>query len=384
MFDTKSEDHKRILAVAVLTSGADAHEECEELSELSAAAGYFCAGLYPAKLRIPKPATYIGSGTIETIDELAKKFNAARIVVGADLSSVQARNLEKAWKLPVIDRSDLILEIFGARAQTHESKLQVELAVSKRTLSRLAGRWTHLERQRGGIGLRGGPGEKQIEIDRRLLSVKIKKIERKIDALLSRSEMAQTRRAKNGALTVVLTGYTNAGKSTLFNALTHGQNPANNRLFDTLESTARRVFIDGAQVVVVDTVGFIRNLPHELTAGFRATLKEAAEGDLILMVADASRPDCDEQLLVVQSTLDSIGAARERRLLVMNKIDKIDGVARVMRQSCGKIATVWLSALCGGGVADLRQTLAEVAAGKSNTNNLISTDSHENIFPTTS
>ena len=373
------DSERRVLLVAALPPKADAAEEGEELSELAGAAGYFAAAMHSARIVKPKPATYLGGGAVEAAGELAEKFNANRVIVGADISSAQARNLEQAWKRPVLDRSDLILEIFAARARTYESKLQVELAWCKRTLARLAGRWTHLERQRGGIGVRGGPGEKQMEIDRRLLSDRIKKIERSIDSLLARNERAQARRAKNGALTAVLAGYTNAGKSTLFNLLTREQAPANDRVFDTLESTARRLFVGGAPAVLVDTVGFIRNLPHELTAGFRATLKEAAEGDLILVVADSARPDCAEQLAVVQSTLDSIGAARERRLLVMNKIDKTGRPPRVLRDSCGKIKAVWLSGLQGGGASGLRRAILEAATEKNQQR-----QSDETILPATS
>lgn len=355
---------RRVLLLSVLPPGADAREESEELSKLTAAAGYFCVATQLVRLREAKAATLLGAGAIETASVLAGKFNAQQIIVGAELSSAQERNLENKWRHPVMDRNGLILTIFGVRARTYESKLQVELAHSRHMLSRVVGQWTHLERQRGGIGLRGGPGEKQIEIDRRLLVRKIKRIEKKIDGMAARNLIARTRRARNGVLTAVLVGYTNAGKSTLFNALTSAGQPANNRLFDTLESTARRIFIGGRQVVAVDTVGFIRNLPHELLSGFRATLQEAAAADLLIVVADASRPDCDEQLAVVHTTLDALGAARDRRLLVMNKIDKIGAQACALRSSCGKMRSVWLSGRSGDGIAELRQVLQEAAAAK--------------------
>ncbi len=349
---------KRALLVA---AGGCGREECEELSELAAVAGYFCAAMRKVAVRRPKAATYIGEGAVLAAGELAEKFRADTVIVGADLSSVQARNLENRWRRRVIDRSDLILEIFSAHARAYESKLQVELARSRRQLSRLAGQWTHLERQRGGIGLRGGPGEKQVEIDRRLLSGKIKRIERKTESMAARNEMARTRRAKNGVLTAALVGYTNAGKSTLFNALTQAGASVNGRMFDTVESTTRRITVNGAAAVVSDTVGFVRNLPHELLAGFRATLREAAAGDVIAVVADAARADCEEQLAAVHAILDSIGAARERRLLVMNKIDKTGAKARTMRGACGRIREVWLSGLRGDGVVDFRRALWEAA-----------------------
>lgn len=346
---------------ALLVAPGGGREECEELSELAGVAGYFCAAMRAPPVRRPKAATYIGAGAAETAGGLADKFRADTVIVGVELSSMQARNLETMWRRRVIDRGDLILEIFGKHARAYESKLQVELARARRQLSRLAGRWTHLERQRGGIGLRGGPGEKQVEIDRRLLSDKIKRIERKIESMAARNEMARTRRAKNGVLTAALVGYTNAGKSTLFNALTRAGASAGGRMFDTVESTARRIAVDGAAAVVSDTVGFVRNLPHELLAGFRATLQEAAAGDVIAVVADAARPDCEEQLAAVHAVLDSIGAARERRLLVMNKIDKIGAKARAMRGECGRIREVWLSGLRGDGVEGFRRALREAA-----------------------
>lgn len=361
---------------ALLVAPGCGRDEREELGELAAVAGYFCAAMHPAALRRPRAATLIGEGAVETAAALAEKFKADTVIVGADLSSVQARNLENRWRRRVVDRCDLILEIFGARARAYESKLQVELARSRRRLSRLAGRWTHLERQRGGIGLRGGPGEKQIEIDRRLLSGKIKRIERKIESMAERNRTARARRAKNGVLTAALVGYTNAGKSTLFNALTRAGASAGGRLFETVESTARRISVGGAAAVVSDTVGFVRNLPHELLAGFRATLQEAAAGDVIAVVADAARADCGEQLAAVHATLDSIGAARERRLLVMNKIDKIGAKARMMRGECGRIREIWLSGLHGDGVADFRRALREAAERRSETD----TDEIETIF----
>lgn len=366
MYEVEKTAAKHALLLAILSPGADAREECEELGELAAAAGYFGAAMRIAPLRrAPKAATLIGAGAIADAGEAAEKIGGGFVIVGADLSSVQARNLENLWRRTVIDRSDLILEIFAARARTFESKLQVELARCRRRLGRLAGQWTHLERQRGGIGLRGGPGEKQMEIDRRLLSARIKRISRKINSFAERQTTARRRRTKNGVLTAALVGYTNSGKSTLFNALTRAGVRAEDRLFDTVESTARRAFAGGAKAVVSDTVGFIRNLPHELLAGFHATLQEAASGDLIMVVADSARADCDGRLAAAQATLDSIGAARERRILVMNKIDKTGSPARIIRAPCGKIQTVWLSGRNGDGVAGLKCALREAAAAKS-------------------
>ena len=365
MYETDKSAEKRALLLAVSPPGSDVREECEELGELAAAAGYFCAAQRHAPLRRPpKAATLVGAGAATAAGEAADKVSAECIIVGADLSSIQARNLEKLWRRTVIDRSDLILEIFASRARAYESKLQVEMAKCRRRLGRLAGRWTHLERQRGGIGLRGGPGEKQMEMDRRMLSARIKRIARKIDSFAARQNTARRRRAKNGVLAAALVGYTNSGKSTLFNALTRAGVRADDRLFDTVESTARRVFADGATAVISDTVGFIRNLPHELLAGFYATLQEAASGDLIIVVADSARADCDERLAVTHAALDAIGASRERRILVMNKIDKIGEKARILRAPCGRICTVWLSGRNGEGMDGLKKAIQEAANAK--------------------
>ncbi|MDM5146791.1 GTPase HflX [Candidatus Persebacteraceae bacterium Df01] len=355
-------DRRRALLVAVLQyPGDDAREESEELTELAAAAGYFGIAVHVVRLRQVRAATLLGEGAIKHCLQLAEKFTAELIIVGAELSSMQARNLKIKWERSVIDRSDLILNIFGDRAQTHNSKLQVELARCRRDMSRLAGRWTHLERQRGGIGLRGGPGEKQIEIDRRLLAHKAKRIERQIKKMSASNSLARTRRERFGVPTAALVGYTNVGKSTLFNLLTSANAPTNNRLFDTLESTARRLYVDGEQLVVTDTVGFIRRLPHELLTGFHATLQEAATSNVIIIVADAAHSDCEAQLAVVRNTLDSIGAPHDNRLTVMNKIDKAELQSRTERAPCGKIEKVWLSSHLGTGVSALREALGQAS-----------------------
>ena len=379
---------KRALLVIALSPKANVRAECEELSELAAVAGYFVAAIHTATVRYPKAATLIGAGAIEEAEKLAEKFNSDTLIVSADLSAMQARNLERQWQRRVIDRADLILEIFSARARFYESHLQVELARSRRHLSRLAGRWTHLERQRGGIGVRGGPGEKQIEIDRRLLKVKIKNIERKIQAMAARNMSALARREKNGALTAALVGYTNAGKSTIFNKLARANMPTNDRLFDTVESTARRVYVNGATAVLSDTVGFIRNLPHDLMAGFKATLQEAAAADLIIVVVDAAHNDYIQHLAVVHETLDAINAP-PRRLVVMNKIDKIQESAHIMRDEYGIIQKIWLSGRNGDGIAQLQQALADAVVHKNAIhptadNNIIADENKEFFSRTTS
>ncbi len=355
-------------------------EETEELAQLAAAAGLDGLAMQTVRLRETHPATFFGAGAVGKTGELAEKVCAEFVVVNRDLSAMQARNLESAWGLPVLDRSGLILDIFARRARTHESKMQVELARCERHLSRLAGLWTHLERQRGGIGVRGGPGEKQIEVDRRQTGDKIRRLRKRIRLMQKRGENARARRRKNGVFSVALAGYTNAGKSTLFNLLTRAGSPANGRLFDTLELKSRRMhsgengragaeggdgYNGGECLVLSDTVGFIRDLPHELVSGFAATLRDAAESDLLLIVADAADAEWRGQLTVVNATLERIGAGGVPRLLAMNKSDRIGGgtVARAERENDDItenddiIGAVWISAKTGEGVDELRKRL---------------------------
>ena len=337
-------------------------ESLAELDSLCRSAGIFPLAALTAKRDSPHPATFIGGGKAEELRALADGVSADAAVFAHDLSPGQQRNLERACGCKVLDRSRLILDIFARRAQSGEGKMQVELARNRYALSRLAGGWTHLERQRGGIGLRGGPGEKQLEIDRRLINRRIKNLERRLAAMQARNTQAQKRRRQSGTTTASLVGYTNAGKSTLFNQLAGEKKPARNRLFDTLDSTARRANVGGgAQVVVADTVGFIRNLPHSLIAGFRATLAEAAAADCLLIVADASSPSCNRELAVVEETLAQIGAGDSPRIIVWNKIDRAGISPSLERDNCGRISAVRLSAVTGEGIPLLRRSLLEIS-----------------------
>ena len=345
-------------------SAQTAAAEAEELAQLASAAGLDGLAMQTLRVRAAHAATFFGEGGVDKIAQLAGEVRADVIVVNRDLNAVQARNLEQAWGRAVLDRSGLILDIFASRARTHESKTQVELARSERHLSRLAGLWSHLERQRGGIGVRGGPGEKQIELDRRLTGEKIRRLRARIERLQARGDMARKRRRKNGVLSVALTGYTNAGKSTLFNRLTRAGARANGRMFDTLELKSRRMFIgggggeyDGRSAVVSDTVGFIRDLPHELVSGFAATLRDATDSDLLLVVVDAADDEWRERLDVVTATLARIGAGEVPRLLVMNKSDEINAAAEFDFGNGAQEPPVWISAKTGAGMENLHRRL---------------------------
>ncbi len=262
--------------------------------------------------------------------------------------------------MPVLDRELLILEIFAQRAKSSEGKLQVEVAQLEHLATRLVRGWTHLERQRGGLGKTGGPGEKQIELDRRMIGVRVKRLRERLKALGQQRRRRRRARARRDVFSVSLVGYTNAGKSTLFNALTRGASFAADQLFATLDTTSRRCFVAGAMdVVLSDTVGFIRGLPHQLVDAFKSTLEESIEADLLLHVVDASSPAHDAQMAEVDRVLTEIGAADVPRLLVFNKIDRLERSAAAERDACGTIRAVFLSAASGDGIEILREAIAD-------------------------
>ena len=377
-----------LVAHASAQTQGEWEEDVDEICELASAAGYDVLATQTVRVHLPKAATFVGAGRVAQLRELVAATSAETLVVARELSAAQVRNLERELQCQVVDRSSLILDIFARRARSFEGKLQVELAQCRRQMSRLAGGWSHLERQRGGIGLRGGPGEKQIEVDRRLLAGKIRKLEERIRKAAGRDRQARRRREKNGALAVALVGYTNAGKSSLFGKLTGGGDGGAAKIFATLDSSARRAWVGNGVAVVSDTVGFIRDLPHELIQGFRATLEGAAAADLSLLVVDRSRPDWRARLEVAQNTLDEVAgnprndggseggdegddgdsaasASLERggrRIVVMNKIDQIGELPRAERDECGRIRVVWLSCKTGKGIPLLREALAEAIA----------------------
>jgi GTP-binding protein HflX len=276
------------------------------------------------------------------------------------LSPVQQRNLERALDCQVQDRTGLILDIFGQRAKSREGKLQVELARLEHLSTRLVRGWTHLERQRGGLSKTGGPGEKQIELDRRMIGTRVKVLRERLKALHRQRRTQRRARDRNRVFTISLVGYTNAGKSTLFNALTRADAYAADQLFATLDTTARRCFVaSGVEVVLADTVGFIRGLPHALIEAFKSTLEETAQADLLLHVVDAASPAREAQIAEVERVLREIGAERVPQLVVLNKIDRLERAAGVERNPCGRLPRVFLSAATGAGIELLRQAIAE-------------------------
>jgi len=344
-------------------SYADAVEEVVRLVE---SAGVERHVLVKGSRKRPDPALFAGSGKVEEIAAAAQGLGAAFVIFNHVLSPAQERNLEKRLECRVMDRSELILEIFAQRAQTNEGKLQVELAQLEHLATRLVRGWTHLERQRGGLGKTGGPGEKQIELDRRLIGERVKLLRAKLEQLRHRRGVQRRARERRDVLAVSLVGYTNAGKSTLFNALAHAKGYAADRLFATLDTTTRRVWIEGAgNVTVSDTVGFIRDLPHGLVAAFRATLEETVRADLLLHVVDAASPAREAQAAEVGKVLAEIGADRVPQLVVWNKIDLVEGLSPgVERDEYGRICRVRVSARMGAGLAGLRSAIAEFAAAR--------------------
>ncbi|HKX07249.1 MAG TPA: GTPase HflX [Stellaceae bacterium] len=325
------------------------------------------AALVP--LAKPKPATLIGSGSVESLAAVVKEREIGVAVVDATVSPVQQRNLEKAWSCKVIDRTGLILEIFGARARTHEGRLQVELAALTYQRSRLVRSWTHLERQRGGFGFLGGPGESQLEIDRRLIGERIAKIKRELDDTKRTRALHRDARKRVPYPIVALVGYTNAGKSTLFNRLTQARVRAEDLLFATLDPTLRRLELpSGRTAILSDTVGFISDLPHQLVAAFRATLEEVTEADLIVHVRDVHHADTEAQRRDVQAVLTELGlAAQVEHGLVeaLNKIDLLEPEARaaLLGHALRNDGAVPISAVTGEGCDQLLSVVDERVDG---------------------
>jgi len=331
----------------------------DEFGELARSAGASVVGTLTARVDRPNPRYFVGSGKAEELALQKKALDADLILVNRTLSPVQERNLEKLTECRVVDRTGLILDIFAQRARSHEGKLQVELAQLKHMSTRLVRGWTHLERQRGGaIGLRG-PGETQLELDRRLIGERMKALQKRLDKVEVQRNQARRARQRNAVPVVALVGYTNAGKSTLFNALTGAEVYAANQLFATLDPTVRRLEgLDCGPVVLADTVGFIRDLPHDLVAAFRSTLSEARDADLLLHVVDASDPERDDRMADVDNVLREIGAGDLPQVLVYNKIDLVaEAMPRLDWLDGGETPRAWVSAVTGAGLEGLRAAI---------------------------
>ena len=341
----------------------DYSESLNELKLLASSAGLHVAAVVEGKRSRPDAALFAGSGKADEIGDAARAAEASLVIFNHELSPVQERNLERRLQCRVLDRTALILDIFALRARSNEGKLQVELAQLRHYATRLVRGWTHLERQKGGIGMRGGPGETQLELDRRMIGNKIKTIESRLEKLARSRALQRRSRQRSGVLSVSLVGYTNAGKSTLFNTLTKAGAYAADQLFATLDTTSRKVWVPeaGQEVVLSDTVGFITRLPHTLVAAFHATLEETAHADVLLHVVDSASPNRDRQIEEVEKVLKEIGAEQVPQFRVMNKIDLTEAEPHVARDEYGKIAAVWLSARTGAGIELLRGALAELA-----------------------
>ncbi|MBQ0930869.1 GTPase HflX [Ideonella sp. 4Y16] len=364
-------DSNRAVLVGVdLGPGASFDPTLDELQLLAESAGDLTVAKVLAKRRSPDPALFVGSGKADEIKELVLVHGAHGVIFDQALSPAQQRNLERHLGVPVADRTALILEIFAQRAQSHEGKLQVELARLQYLSTRLVRRWSHLERQRGGVGHRGGPGEAQIELDRRMIGDRIKQLKERLEKVKRQRGTQRRARERSGTFRVSLVGYTNAGKSTLFNALTKARAYAADQLFATLDTTTRSLYLGeaGRAVSLSDTVGFIRDLPHKLVEAFRATLQEAADADLLLHVVDAASPLLAEQRAEVERVLEEIGAEGIAQILVYNKADLLPE-SQQPRQVCDelelsaglRVPRVFISARTGQGLDQLRRLIAAQA-----------------------
>lgn len=361
MFFERPGGRERAILVHLEGQDLEAREDPQEFQELARSAGAEMVAFVGVARHQPSAKYLIGTGKVEELHDLIRSEQAELVIFNHVLTPSQERNLERAFECRVLDRTGLILDIFAQRARTHEGKLQVELAQLEHMSTRLVRGWSHLERQKGGIGLRG-PGETQLETDRRLLRVRIRQIRQRLEKVRSQREQARRGRKRAEIPLVSLVGYTNAGKSTLFNAMTASRVYAANQLFATLDPTLRRLDLDNlGSLVLADTVGFIRHLPHKLVEAFRATLEESSNSDLLLHVIDAHEPERMAQIEQVMNVLGEIGADNLPILEVYNKLDLLEGMEpQIQRDADGKPQRVWISARDGRGLDLLRQAIAEL------------------------
>jgi len=359
-FDRPDSGERAVLVHLNLASESE-REDPREFEELVLSAGGDPVAFVMGARDTPHPRTFVGSGKLQEIMDEVQLHDAQIVMFNHSLSPSQERNLEQELQCRVLDRTGLILDIFAQRARTHEGKLQVELAQLQHMSTRLVRGWTHLERQKGGIGVRGGPGETQLESDRRLLRVRIKSITTRLDKVRKQRDQGRRSRRRAEIPTVSLVGYTNAGKSTLFNQLTESTVYVADQLFATLDPTLRRLDLDNVgPIILADTVGFIAHLPHKLVEAFKATLEETLNADLLLHVIDAASDERDDNICQVQDVLAEIGAEDIPRLQVFNKLDLLQQAPRIDRNEQGLPERVWLSAVTGAGTELLLQAISEL------------------------